>query len=228
MGVPRFLQAPSPRIRAVIVRLKRPFPDPTGRCLERLGSASNPDVTLQPSGRMHVCNQDPLGPDPGRLPDRPILDLGRDTMDRVAARLPGPAGHSLVPSRRHAGLLPTGPVLVVVFLRRLCSRHLRDRRPDRRFGRSPGDRCRRRHVGLAGPGSEERRDLRLRPLGDTGGDRSRRPDGGGWCDARPPRQGLSSPRRSGACALLRPDPVGQGCRPRGAHPTDLARLRHRP
>lgn len=36
------------------------------------------------------------------------------------------------------------------------------------------------------------------------------------------------PRRPGTCALLRPDPVGQGRRPRGAHPADLAGLGHRP
>jgi hypothetical protein len=50
---------------------------------------------------------------------------------------------------RLAGLSAAGLLLVVVLVRRLCARHLPDRRLHRRVGRLRVDRCRHRHVGVA-------------------------------------------------------------------------------
>ena len=121
-----------------------------------------------------------------------------------------------------------GLLLVVVRLRRLRAVDLHRGRLYRRVGRHHRRGRRDRHVGLAGARSEERRDLRLRALGAAEGDRAGRAARPRRRGARPLRTRLSPPRRPGACAVLRADPVRQRRRPRHPVAADLARLGDRP
>ena len=131
------------------------------------------------------ANQNPLGPDHRRLPDRADHDLGGDAVDGLAARLSGPARAPWFELVGTAGLSAAGLLLVVVRLRRLCAGDFRRGRLHRRVGRLHLDRGRHRHVGLAGAGSQECRDLWLGALGrEEGGEggraaRSRM----AWCSA---------------------------------------------
>lgn len=63
------------------------------------------------------------------------------------------------------GLSAIFDLLVVVQLRGLCSANIRNRRDDRRIGRSDCGGCGNRHVGLACPRGPDQRNLWLRALG---------------------------------------------------------------
>ena len=100
-------------------------------------------------------------------------DLGRDAMDRLAARLSARARPSLVRGPALPVLSAAGLLLVVVRLRRLCAVDLHRGRLYRRVWRHHRRRRRHRHVGVARARGEERRDLRLGALGATEGDRAK-------------------------------------------------------
>ena len=102
--------------------------------------------------------------------------------------------------------LPAGLLLVVVRLRRLCATDLRRGRLHRRVRRLHLDRGRHRHVGLAGPGGEERRDLWIGALGRRRRGEGSRAARAGWRRAGPARTATISvtTARSMCCASRRP------------------------
>src|SRR5712671_7512680 len=72
-----------------------------------------------------VRNQDTLGSDRHRCADRAGHNLGGDAVDRLAPRLSAATRPALVPDcAGNAGLSPSGVLLVVVRLRRLCATDL--------------------------------------------------------------------------------------------------------
>src|SRR5712671_4742691 len=76
-----------------------------------------------------VRNQDTLGSNRNRCADRAWHHLGGDAVDRLAPRFSAATWPALVPHYAgSAGLSPSGILLVVVRLRRLCATDLPRRR----------------------------------------------------------------------------------------------------
>ena len=148
-------------------------------------------------------------------------------MDSLAARLPAPARSALVHSFRLAGLSAAAffwwwfaydAYAHDIFV----TGRLHRRRRRRRGLRSGG-----RHVGVARARGEEGHDLWLRALGRGARDPRGRASPSRRRSARPLARRLSSPPRSGACAVLRADALRQGRRPGRADAAHLAGLGHR-
>src|SRR5258708_21873912 len=115
-----------------------------------------------------VRNQDTLGSDRHRCADRAWHHLGGDTVDSLAPRFSAATWPALVPDCAGiAGLSPSGVLLVVVRLRRLCATDLPGRRWYCRIRRLHLNRGRGRHVGVAGSGEPHQIDLPVAPVGGT-------------------------------------------------------------
>src|SRR5258708_26870487 len=115
-----------------------------------------------------VRNQDTLGSDRHRCAGRAWHHLGGDAVDSLAPRFSAATWPALVPDYAgSAGLSPSGILLVVVRLRRLCATDLPRRRLYSRIRQLHLHRGRRRHVGVACAGGYDHRDLPLLPLGST-------------------------------------------------------------
>ena len=202
----------------------------TGASAAAEGSGCEHTSQSSTSGKdvLYVRDQDSLGPGHHRLCDRPAGDLERDGVDGLAPRLPARARPPVVRASALPVLSAASVFLVVVRLRRLRARHIHRRRLHSLIGRHHRRGRRDRHVGLARPGSEECRDLRLRALGAAEGDRSRRAQRTRWRRSRPLPAKLSSSRWAGACVVLRADAIRQGRRPGHPVASDLAWFGDRP
>jgi hypothetical protein len=117
-------------------------------------------------GRSLDRHENPLGTDHHRFCHRACRAMGRNSVDRMAARASAATRTTVVRGRRDAGLHAGDVFLVVVPLRCLCAPYFHRGCGDCSLRRLRIHRYRDWHVGLASPRSQDDHDLWVGTLGN--------------------------------------------------------------
>ena len=141
---------------------------------------------------LYAWRPNTLGPDHCRVHHCPGDGLDFDTMGGLSPWLSAPARDSMVRCRGMAGLLSSGLLLVVVFLRRLCAWYFHRGRVHRHVRGVVRYRRRLLHVHHPGARGAQRRHLWFGPMGRGQGNPCCRIARPRWRGPGKTQQGLST------------------------------------